>query len=488
MKKTVVLWFGCVWAACAVEARPVVVGLVDSCPTNNLVSAGTPYADSVLAAGAIPFVLPATTNAAVMEALLDRVDMLVFQGGEDVEPSRYGEKPSPNLGRVNLRRDAWELEMLGRAKRRKMPVLGICRGCQLLNVGFGGTLWQDVPSEKPGAAVHRIDGEHDLAVVAGSHLARLLDGKVLSVNSIHHQAVKKPASGFRVTATSPDGVVEAIECGDYPAMGVQFHPEKMFAATGRSDFLPLFRGSFAGLKEASARPAKRMRLVAIPDYCATNGCAVAKPNMAAALELAGFASVVIPFTPDDAVLEAALADADALMVAGGLGLLQAYEKRCTFERRAIRLALKRGIPIAGVCHGSQVINAYFGGTLEGTPQCQGEKNFLIAHRMPVRKPYTDNFHLADLTPGSRIARVLGSTRAVINSSHNRRSFEIGKGLKVTARAPDGVVEAIEHESLPVMAFQFHPERMTFDRRFVELLRESLSPVGNPTDGAGADVL
>ena len=97
--------------------------------------------------------------------------------------------------------------------------------------------------------------------------------------------------------------------------------------------------------------------------------------------------------------------------------------------------------------------------------------------MPVRTPYTDNFHLADLESCSRIARVLGSGRVVVNSSHSKHSCVMGAGLHVTARAQDGIVEAFEHETLPVMAFQFHPERMVFDRRFVELIRIALSRGG-----------
>ena len=475
MKKISVLLFAVLCAALSF-AKPIVVGLVDTCATNTLCSAPSAYAAAVYEAGAVPYVLPATTNAATIATLLDRVDMLVFCGGEDVEPSRYGETNHANLGKVNLRRDAWEFALSDEAIRRQMPLLGICRGCQFLNIRFGGTLWQDLPSEKTGAKVHRLKGEHEITVKPGTCLHKLA-GPTISVNSRHHQAVKDVARGFEVSAVSPDGVVEAIEGTDYPALGVQFHPEMLFTQRRRIEFLPLFRGDFTTVNPAKRTASPKRRLVAIPDYCPTNSQVVAKPNMVDALDKAGFVSVVIPFTDDDAKLESALEDADALMVAGGIGKLQDYPKRCAFEHRAIRIALRRGIPIAGVCHGSQIINTFFGGTLKLTPQmADKDEDPLIRHRTPVTVPYVDNFHLADLEPGSRIARVLGSSRAVINSSHSNRSFKMGNGLKVTARAPDGVIEAFEHEDLPVTAFQFHPERMAFDARFIELLRVSLSPI------------
>lgn len=224
-------------------AKPVVVGLVDTCTTNTLCCVPSAYAAAVCEAGAVPYVLPATTNAASIAALLDRVDMLIFCGGEDVAPSRYGETNHVNLGKVNLRRDAWEFALSDEAIRRRMPLLGICRGCQFLNIRFGGTLWQDLPSEKAGAKVHRLKGEHEITVKSGTYLHKLV-GQMASVNSRHHQAVKDIAKGFRISAVSPDGVVEAIEGTDYPALGVQFHPETLFVNKERREFLPLFRGAF----------------------------------------------------------------------------------------------------------------------------------------------------------------------------------------------------------------------------------------------------
>lgn len=266
------------------------------------------------------------------------------------------------------------------------------------------------------------------------------------------------------TGLAKDVVVMSGEALTNGLFGVSC--EQADAVYARGDVpLVVMRGSY--------RQTETLKKVLIPDYCVTNGSVVAKVNMAEALELAGFEAYVLPFTEDNGEIDLAIGGMDALMVAGGWAG-QDYPRRCEFEHRVIRAALRRGLPVAGVCHGSQIINTYFGGTLKLTPQKLGEKDFLIAHRMPVRQPYTDNFHLADLEPGSRIARVLGSGRVVINSSHSNRSFEMGKGLKVTGRALDGVVEAFEHETLPIMAFQFHPERMVYDGRFVELIRESLS--------------
>ena len=229
------LCLGCLRAYAA-----LVVGIADMCSETNRVSVKTTYVDAVAAAGNMPLVLPAQTNRAAVAQTLASVDMLLLCGGEDVEPCRYGTEPSPLLGEVNRRRDAWEFLLLDEAVKRRLPVFGICRGCQLINVYFGGTLWQDLPSERPGEVAHRDEDGHAIRIVAGSRLADCLGTDGLKVNSSHHQAVKDLAPGFKATAFAPDGVVEAIESETLPIAGVQFHPEKSYVMEGRGEFREIF--------------------------------------------------------------------------------------------------------------------------------------------------------------------------------------------------------------------------------------------------------
>ena len=219
---------------------PVVVGIADMCMETNRVSILSTYADAFARAGNTPLVLPAETNRDVVARMLASVDVLLLCGGEDVDPSRYKTKPSPRLGEVNLRRDAWEWLLLDEAVKRRLPVIGICRGCQLINVYFGGTLWQDLPSERPGEVKHRGTHLHGVRIEGGSRLARSLGCEEMQVNTSHHQAVRDLAPGFRAVAFAPDGVVEAIESATMPVTGVQFHPEKLFVLKGRGEFRALF--------------------------------------------------------------------------------------------------------------------------------------------------------------------------------------------------------------------------------------------------------
>jgi len=185
--------------------------------------------------------------------VIEGIDGLLLTGGEDVAPARYGEAPHPSVVDVDPARDEFEIALVSEARRRNLPIFAICRGIQVLNVACGGTLVQDIPSEVAGALEHRwtvpphkpYDLAHEVWVDKDTLLARLMrerlsDTDACEANSRHHQAVKKLADRFRVSATAPDGVIEAIE--DPSArfcLGVQWHPEN-FWRTG--EFRPLFEG------------------------------------------------------------------------------------------------------------------------------------------------------------------------------------------------------------------------------------------------------
>jgi len=177
------------------------------------------YLESVRLAGAEPIVLDYAAHPPA--DALAHCRGILFTGGGDIDPACYGEAPHASVSGVDASRDAYELELAGRALAADLPVLAICRGLQVLNVAAGGTLIQDIPSAIPGGPDHVVKTPlfaiaHDVAVTTDSRLAALMgprlgSGATLAVNSRHHQAVRTLASGFVVTATAPDGIVEAFE-------------------------------------------------------------------------------------------------------------------------------------------------------------------------------------------------------------------------------------------------------------------------------------
>jgi putative glutamine amidotransferase len=191
------------------------------------------YITALENAGLVPLVVPPLSSAGAASAILDSVDGLVLTGGEDVDPARYGEKRHDKVRSVNPERDATEASLIGEAKARGKPVLAICRGIQMLNVALGGTLVQDIPTQCDTTIAHDEDTprdrrSHEVSIEPGSLIARAVGAEHLSVNSFHHQSVKRVAPGMRVTAKSPDGIIEGIEStGNWWAMGVQWHPEEM---------------------------------------------------------------------------------------------------------------------------------------------------------------------------------------------------------------------------------------------------------------------
>lgn len=191
-----------------------------------------PYVRRVEEAGGVPILLPTADPSRVPE-ILALVHGVILIGGDDVDPTLYGEKPHRKLGPVDRARDEFEIAIARRAADDGLPAFGICRGCQVMNVALGGTLIQDIPSDVADCLPHsgRYDATHDATVTSGTRLHRVLGRKSVAVNSHHHQSVGSPAEGFDVTARTADGVIEAAELpGHAFFLGVQWHPERMPAS------------------------------------------------------------------------------------------------------------------------------------------------------------------------------------------------------------------------------------------------------------------
>ncbi|MFB3816682.1 MAG: gamma-glutamyl-gamma-aminobutyrate hydrolase family protein [Candidatus Methylomirabilales bacterium] len=207
------------------------------------------YTGAVLAAGGLPVVLPvADDEPSLVQDYLAAVDALLFSGGEDVAPAYYGEPRDERCQEPDAERDLFEVALARAAHAGGVPILGICRGAQLLNVACGGTLHQDLQC-RPGTLAHHATPAperqkliHDVRVFPGTRLHGLMGVERSAVTSTHHQFVKDVAPGFRISAESvEDGIVEGIEaCGDAFAVAVQWHPERMYG--DHPAHLALFRG------------------------------------------------------------------------------------------------------------------------------------------------------------------------------------------------------------------------------------------------------
>lgn len=201
-------------------------------PDRTEMALGLNYLRAIELAGGIPVVLPPLGLEAI-GPLLERISGLLLSGGPDLDPVAYGQRPNVELGPTVPQLDAFEVALAEEAIARDMPILGICRGEQTLNVARGGTLHQHLPEFVDGSVVHRQRERgncptHAVNVAPDSELARILGASELAVNSFHHQAVDRLGEGLRAVAWARDGVIEAIEDDDVPlALGVQWHAETL---------------------------------------------------------------------------------------------------------------------------------------------------------------------------------------------------------------------------------------------------------------------
>lgn len=200
---------------------------------------------ALMLSGAIPLMLPITDDDELIDDYLHIVDGLYFSGGNDINPLIFGEDPIKQIGGIDYSRDEFEIKLFKKAAAKDMPVLGICRGEQVINVASGGTLYQDIYSQKEGTNGHSPTfsfggyAHHKVKIAKGSKLYNILQTEETNVNSFHHQAIRDLAEGFTVTASSADGIIEGIESVNHSfIVGVQWHPEIMFDRY--NEFLKIF--------------------------------------------------------------------------------------------------------------------------------------------------------------------------------------------------------------------------------------------------------
>jgi microsomal dipeptidase-like Zn-dependent dipeptidase/gamma-glutamyl-gamma-aminobutyrate hydrolase PuuD len=205
------------------------------------------YVQSVLQAGGAPVLIPVVTDIQALTTIVDGLDGLLISGGADLNPLYMNEEPIPQLGDVDTFRDEYDLLLLRLAFNRGIPVLGICRGHQLINAAFGGSLYQDIAAQYKGEALKHSQSaarelpSHSVTLTdKNSRLYAILNSEKILVNSFHHQAVKEPAPGFIPTALAPDGINEGLEHPEYPILSVQWHPEAL-APNGDKAMQALFR-------------------------------------------------------------------------------------------------------------------------------------------------------------------------------------------------------------------------------------------------------
>ncbi len=235
----------------------IMIGLTAGRNKDRAIQMNKDYPAAILSTGAAPVLIPPVEDHAALDRILQSLDGLVLTGGGDVEPSRYGAERIPECGESDLARDECEIYLCERAIAMGLPVLGICRGFQVLNVVLGGELYQDIGTEYGKTIEHRRMDDpagrvHTVDIAEGTRLFGAVGRRTLGVNTRHHQALKTPGRGLIISARAPDGIAEAIElAGENFVLGVQWHPESLLAAgvEGAKEIFEAFAGACGQRRE-----------------------------------------------------------------------------------------------------------------------------------------------------------------------------------------------------------------------------------------------
>lgn len=223
------------------------------------------YYRSVSAAGGLPVILPPhPVTAEALKTLLDKVDGILLSGGGDIDPDLLGEEPVPEVGGVDRVRDQMEMLLVRLAYDRQLPMLGICKGAQVINAALGGKLTQHIGIPSHGQETPKSEVSHSVDVSRDSLLYDIFGTERLDVNSFHHQAIKSPAGCLRVTAMSDDGIIEAVESDEHKSIiGVQWHPEAL------GSMMPLFRWFTGECEEFRKAKEIHSKILSLDSHCDT---------------------------------------------------------------------------------------------------------------------------------------------------------------------------------------------------------------------------